>query len=76
MIESFLFMVATTFLTVLAFLMVLVYLGIIKLNVKKEANIRLLTKEERKEYGWVKLNFDFNILGKKFKYKTKRKNEN
>lgn len=62
MIEQVLFLIAITFLTLLAFLMVLMYFNIIKFDVKREIEIRKLSKEERKK-GWLQLDLNINLFG-------------
>lgn len=46
--------------------MVLMYFKVIKFDVKKEFKMRRLTKEERKENGWIQLDININLFGKKF----------
>jgi hypothetical protein len=73
MLEGILFLLAITFLTALAFVLVLMYFNIIKKKFK--IGFEKTTKEEKKEYGWLVLDFNFNLFGKRIAYKSKKKNK-
>lgn len=75
MLEGIMFLLATTFLTALAFFMVLLYFKIIRIKKNFTLNFEKTTKEEKKEFGWLMLDLDFYFFGKRIIYKTKKKNK-